>query len=90
MAMPTDDWQFDCRRSRAARAPLSSFALGSALALSDDGDTLAAGAHNEDGRGEVHVFVRASGTYSIQDSLVASNADSGDRFGAALALSARW
>ncbi|MDZ7829201.1 MAG: hypothetical protein U5K33_06850 [Halofilum sp. (in: g-proteobacteria)] len=81
-----DDWDF--LQEVHAPSPEKGAKFGASVALSDSGDRLAAGAHAEDGRGEVHVFLVSGGTYGLEQSLVASNADSGDRFGASVALSA--
>jgi trimeric autotransporter adhesin len=90
--------------------------FGAAVALSDDGNTLAVGApyecststgvegvqgdavdHNgciiaayppEGGRGAVYVFTRSGSQWSQQAFVKASNADRGDKFGDAVALSA--
>ncbi|MDZ7829549.1 MAG: hypothetical protein U5K33_08730 [Halofilum sp. (in: g-proteobacteria)] len=60
-----DDWEFDCRRCAQPERRLSGFALGlGAGAVGRRATRLAAGAHAEDGRGEVHVFVARSGAYS--------------------------
>ncbi|MEQ9547426.1 MAG: hypothetical protein RIK85_15595 [Marinobacter sp.] len=82
--------------------PLDGF--GQALALSADGNTLAVGAGDEnssangvDGNqsdnsaedsGAVYVFTRSDGAWSQQAYIKASNTESGDLFGTALALSA--
>ncbi len=86
--------------------------FGSALSLSDDGNTLVVGAWREDSAatgvdgnqvddcgttspvncasdsGAVYVFARSGGTWSQQAYVKASNADSNDFFGRALALNA--
>ena len=74
--------------------------FGSGLALSADGNTLVIGATAESSRpgnpadnsltgaGAVYVFVRTGTTWTQQAMVKASNADAGDRFGAAVALSA--
>jgi hypothetical protein len=78
--------------------------FGSAVALSADGSTLAVGAHREDSAGAaagesdnsaessgaVYIFARAaSNQWAAREAyLKASNADAGDFFGSALALSA--
>ncbi len=77
--------------------------FGYAVALSSDGSTLAVGARGErsdatgiDGAdndnaissGAVYVFVRASGAWSQQAYIKASNTGAGDGFGTAVALSA--
>lgn len=67
-----------------------------AIGLSADGTTLAVGATGEDGSqrsdsnsGAVYVFTRdANGAWSQQAFLKASNAEAGDAFGRAVALSA--
>lgn len=79
-------------------------AFGRALALSDDGNTLAVGAPFEDGAssgidgdglsdalqdsGAVYVFRRAGDAWSQQNYIKASNPAVNDNFGSALALSA--
>lgn len=60
--------------------------FGIALALSEHGSTLAVGAPGEDG-GAVYVFQRSAGVWSQQAYVKASNAESNDRFGGAVALS---
>lgn len=78
--------------------------FGSAIALSDDGDTLAVGARNEDGGGEgvdpaigntlsnagsAYVYTRDDvGTWSPQSYIKPTNGDVNDRFGTAIALDA--
>lgn len=78
--------------------------FGYALALSADGNTLAAGAIAEDSdarvidgdqvddsvisTGAVYVFTRAAGQWNQQAYLKASNSDQGDLFGFAIAISA--
>jgi hypothetical protein len=77
--------------------------FGFAIALSGDGNTLAVGATREDSSargingsqadnsaessGAVYVFTRTGGRWSQQAYVKASNADAGDQFGWALALS---
>ncbi|NOY90211.1 MAG: hypothetical protein GXP55_03300 [Deltaproteobacteria bacterium] len=77
--------------------------FGSALGLSGDGSTLAVGAPQESssatgvdgeqmddsasGAGAVYMFTRSGGTWSQSSYLKASNAERGDKFGSALALS---
>ncbi len=76
-------------------------AFGFAIALSGDGNTLAVGAYQEfagvglgeddnsaGGAGAVYVYVRESGSWKQQQYLKASNAEAGDNFGQAVALSA--
>ncbi len=76
--------------------------LGSSLALSGDGDTLAAGALQEASAatgingdesdnsafraGAVYVFIRSGGMWSQQAYVKASNTDAGDFFGGSVAL----
>ncbi len=78
--------------------------FGVAVALSDDGNTLAAGAYWEDSiatgiggnqtdnsahnAGAVYVFTRSNGTWSQQAYVKASNTGGNDNFGRSLALSA--
>jgi hypothetical protein len=67
--------------------------FGQRVALSVDGNTLAVGAPDEDSDGEnsgaVYVFARgASGVWSPQAYMKASNAEAGDNFGFAVTLSA--
>jgi hypothetical protein len=77
--------------------------FGSSVALSNDGSTLAVGAHGEDSAtfgiggnqadnsaadaGAVYVFTRSGATWNQQAYLKASNTDAGDIFGASVALS---
>ena len=77
--------------------------FGGALALSDDGNTLAVGATGEGSNatgvnnnqadnsainaGAVYVFTRTSGAWGQQAYIKASNTEAGDWFGGALALS---
>jgi len=66
--------------------------FGHAVELSGNGNILAIGAHGEDGgadngRGAVYVVTRSGGTWGVPVRVTASNAESGDRFGVALALS---
>jgi hypothetical protein len=68
-----------------ARGALFGYSVG----LSDDGNTLAVGAYDEDGgKGAVYAFARKDGKWSQQLRLVASNAERGDSLGCALAISA--
>ena len=64
--------------------------FGGAVTLGDNGNTLAVGAYFENSNalisGAVYVFTRSVVTWSQQAYLKASNADSNDRFGAAVAL----
>lgn len=72
--------------------------FGSALSLSSDGNTLAIGAYGEDSNGNqgdnsvidsgaVYLLNRSGGVWSQQAYLKASNAEAGDMFGIAVALS---
>jgi len=77
--------------------------FGSALSLSDDGQTLVIGAPNESSlttgingietdntesfAGATYVFVRVASTWSQQAYLKASNTEAGDQFGNAISLS---
>lgn len=77
--------------------------FGHAVALSDDGNTLAVGAlgeasaadgigadqsnNNAAGAGAVYLFTRTGGTWAQQEYLKASNSETDDRFGNAVALS---
>jgi hypothetical protein len=78
--------------------------FGFSLALSDDGNTLAVGAHTEDSRsagingdqkdntassaGAVYVFARSGSTWSQQAYVKPANPDGGDLFGFTVALNA--
>jgi FG-GAP repeat len=66
----------------------ASDAFGGALALSNDGNTLAVGARNQAGSGAAYVFARAAGAWTQQAFLKAANANANDLFGTAVALSA--
>ena len=65
--------------------------FGYAVALSGNGDTLAAGAFDEDGgKGAVHIFIRdiiPGGAWTEQARLQSSNAERADSFGAWVAIS---
>jgi hypothetical protein len=62
--------------------------FGYSVALSSNGNTLAAGAFDEDGgKGAVHVFIRSGSAWTEQARLQASNAERGDSFGASVAIS---
>ena len=69
-----------------AGAPGDNF--GEAISLS--GDTLAVGAYWTDAtyvdQGLVHVYVRSAGTWSLQQTIAASDPVAGDRFGFSVAL----
>lgn len=68
--------------------------FGWMVALSDDGETMAVGAHLEDSQdnaatdaGAVYVFRREGGSWSEQAYVKASNTGAGDQFGYSVALS---
>jgi hypothetical protein len=62
--------------------------FGYSVALNSSGDTLAAGAFDEDGgKGVVHVFIRSGGAWTEQARLQSSNAERADSFGAWVAIS---
>lgn len=62
--------------------------FGYSVGLSNDGNTLAVGAYDEDGgRGAVYAFSRSGGTWSQQMRLVAANAERGDSLGCSIAIS---
>jgi hypothetical protein len=62
--------------------------FGYAVALSSNGDTLAAGAFDEDGgKGAVHIFTRSGAAWTEQARVQASNAERADSFGASVAIS---
>ena len=71
-----------------ATSPAANDRFGSAVALSNDGNTLAVGApgRNVDA-GWAYVFVRSSGTWTQQNNLTAPNAEANDGFGTSVALS---
>lgn len=64
--------------------------FGLAVSLNSEGNTLVVGAPGEDGTANsaVYVFIRNSGVWSQQAYLQASNAGTGDNFGASVSLSA--
>lgn len=86
-----------------ASNPNNNDAFGTAVALSQDGSTLAVGAHGErssatgiggnqadntaEAAGAVYVFVRAGTTWTQQAYVKAVNTGAGDTFGTVLALS---
>ena len=91
------------QQSLNAQAPDMGDRFGETLALSQDGNTLAVGAlreagdastingpvnNNLRGSGAAYVFTRAGGAWTQQAYVKASNPDSFDNFGRALALSA--
>jgi hypothetical protein len=62
--------------------------FGYSVALNSNGDTLAAGAFDDDGgKGAVYVFIRSGRAWTEQARLQASNAERGDSFGASVAIS---
>lgn len=72
------------KSSTAARNAL----FGYSVALSATGDTMAAGAFDEDrGRGALYVFTRGGGAWSQQARLQASNAETGDSMACWVAIS---
>jgi hypothetical protein len=76
------------RADLRASDPRAEDGLGTSVALSIDGRTLAVGAQSS-GRGAVHVFQQGAGGWLEQDVLVFGNgASTHERFGARLALSA--
>jgi hypothetical protein len=79
-------WSQQAYVKTAATRPNSLF--GYSVALNNSGDTLAAGAFDEDtGKGALYVFVRQAGAWSQQARLQASNAERGDSLGAWVAIS---
>ena len=96
------EWSQEAYLKALNNLPLTAF--GSTLALSADGNTLAVGVEDEDSSaiginqnpwlgtaensGAVYVYSREYGEWGHRAYLKASNADEGDRFGAAVALSA--
>lgn len=93
-------WTFQAFIKAANTGPGDAF--GFAIALSDDGNTLAVGSFTEDSSGTgvgstpddgasnsgaAYVFVRTGTTWSQQEFFKASNANARDGFGFALALS---
>jgi len=67
--------------------------FGSSVSLSSDGNTALVGAYREDtspnsGNGAAYVFIRASGMWTEQTKLIASDAGGNDLFGQSVALSA--
>jgi hypothetical protein len=72
------------KSSTAARNAL----FGYSVALSANGDTMAAGAFDEDrGKGIVYVFTRSGGAWSQQADLRAKEGDRGDSMGCWVAIS---
>ncbi|MCA3148770.1 MAG: integrin [Burkholderiales bacterium] len=71
-----------------ATSPALGDRFGSAVALSNDGNTLAVGApgRNADA-GSAYVFVRSGTSWTEEDNRTASNAGAGDQFGTSVALS---
>jgi len=64
-----------------ASNPGSGDQFGLAVALSDDGSTLAVASYYVELSGAVYMFSRTGTTWTQQDYLKASNAEAGDRFG---------
>lgn len=91
-------------KPNAVPAAAPGFWFGRSIALSDDGNTLAVGAHYEDSNatgidgdpannlatnsGAVYVFSRSGDAWSHQAYVKASNTDANDQFGTRVALSA--
>jgi trimeric autotransporter adhesin len=68
--------------------PVRNLLFGYALGLNGNGDTLAVGAYNDEGRrGAVYVFARINGTWSQQMRVLATNGQVGDYLGCSLAIS---
>ena len=63
---------------------VTNYAFGTSVALSSDGNTLAAGTL---GGNKVYVFTRTSNTWTEQTNFAGSNTQAGDAFGSAIALS---
>jgi FG-GAP repeat len=62
--------------------------FGYSVGLSGNGDTMAVGAYDEErGKGAAYIFTRASGNWSQQIRLMASNAEDGDSLGCSIAIS---
>ena len=61
--------------------------FGGAVAISDDGNTLAVGAQHENGTGAVYIFSRARGNWVQQVYLKTYNQGKNDKFGGSVALS---
>jgi hypothetical protein len=70
-----------------ASTPAQGSVFGYSVALSSAGTTLAVGAYNPTGGGAVYLFSN-SGSWTEDKIVTASNADTGDYFGYAIALSA--
>jgi hypothetical protein len=67
-----------------ARGALFGYSVG----LSDDGNTMAVGAYDEDGgRGAIYIFTRNGAAWAQQTRMQASNAERGDSLGCSLAIS---
>jgi len=68
--------------------PARNLLFGYAVGLNGNGDTLAVGAYNDEGRkGAVYVFARNNGTWSQQMRVLATNGQVGDYLGCSLAIS---
>ena len=67
----------------------ANYEFGSAVSLSDDGNTLAVGSPGESNSGAVYVFTRSTvnATWSQQAYIKASNTGNGDQFGNSVSLS---
>lgn len=86
-ALPGFSWAFQ-QRLQADTAVVGE-ELGEAVALSADGNTLAAGAPGAvNDRGFVYVFTRAGSVWTQQQQIAASDAADDDTFGVDVALSA--
>jgi hypothetical protein len=65
----------------------SSDRFGSAVSISEDGDTAVVGAWNESGTGAAYIFTRSGTSWTQVNKIQASNAQSGDEFGSAISIS---
>jgi len=65
----------------------SSDKFGSAVSISEDGDTSVVGASNESGTGAAYIFTRSGTSWTQVNKIQASNAQSGDEFGSAISIS---
>lgn len=73
-----------------APVPTSNEWFGQSVSISNDGNTVAVGAPGRDSQGldgAVYIFTRTAGTWTLQDTLVASDAAANDKFGDSVALS---
>ncbi len=64
----------------------SSDRFGSAVSISDDGDTIVVGAWNESGTGAAYIFTRSGTSWTQVNKIQASDAQSGDEFGYAASI----